>query len=263
MRQIHVCAWMMWAVAACGGGEFSTSGGGEPGTTQGAGASSVGAAPNAAGAGESSEDQLGTGPGGGGQATGGSTSVVSGGGRGGTASGGGPSRGGTANAGASPGTPTADDCPDGVITFRMLPSPKLDAGYLCDAGCGTGWLSITDEKGATGLPITSACGTATCEACEVRQCAAAACLATPLTGAGSELTWDGTYLVKDSCGPKQLVCQRRECVKPGRYHARACAAVSAGASLASGGCVPLEERLCKDVEFEFPATKTVQIVLGD
>jgi hypothetical protein len=94
-----------------------------------------------------------------------------------------------------------------------------------------------------------------------RQCAAAACLATPLTTYGSELTCDGTYLAKDTDGASKMVCQRRDCAKPGKYKARACAAVSAGTSIGAA-CAPKEERLCAEVEFEFPATKTVELILG-
>jgi hypothetical protein len=144
----------------------------------------------------------------------------------------------------------------------MLPAAKLEPELLCDAGCGTGWLSITDKDGAMGMPISSACGTASCEACAVRQCTAAPCLATPLTRRGSELTWDGTYLAKDTCGTSQLVCQRRECVKPGKYKARACAALSGG-GVVGGGCTPQEKQLCTEVEFEFPGTKTVELTLGE
>jgi hypothetical protein len=254
MRQIHACAWIALSLAACGGEEFSTPSSTAPYGSAGRAGSLSQEIPPVAG---------------------------SGGGAGGTASsvsgdpeihnaGAGPSAGGESEASGGEGTGGADskgpnepasDCPNGVVTFRMLPSEKLEPDYLCDAGCGTAWLSITDKEGATGLPISSACGTASCEACEVRQCAAAACLATPLTTRGSEITWDGAYLAKDTCGQSQMVCQRRQCVKAGKYKARACAAVSAGPSV-GGSCTPNEEQLCAEVEFEFPATQTVELILG-
>jgi hypothetical protein len=131
---------------------------------------------------------------------------------------------------------------------------------LCDAGCGTGWLTITDAEGAKAFSIFSACGTASCESCQITQCAAAACLPTPLTAAGSDLVWTGTYMAKDTCGAN-MACQRPACVKPGRYKAKACAALNAGANSTGGACTPKNEQLCTEVEFEFPATTTVNLVL--
>jgi hypothetical protein len=142
----------------------------------------------------------------------------------------------------------------------MLPDPNLPADYLCDAGCGTGWLTITDAEGATAFSIFSACGTASCETCEMLPCAAAACLPTPLTSEGSELVWNGTYLAKDTCGAN-MACQRPACVKPGKYKAKACAAISAGATGNANACQPKQEMLCAQAEFEFPATATVKLQL--
>jgi len=265
MRQIHVCAWMMLTLAACSGGEFSSPSATGLKPTGQSSAGSTSAAPTSGDAGEASTDQAGAAAHDGGQASGGGSAFSAGSPnvKGGSASVGGASVGG-GSSGAVSGAPAEnlDDCPDGTITFRMRPSPKLSSNYLCDVGCGSGWLSITDRDGAVGLPISSACGTASCETCEVRQCAAAACLSTPLGPEGSELTWDGTYLVKDTCGASKLACQRRTCVKPGKYLARACAALSDGQS-SGDGCTPREERLCREVEFEFPATKTVELVLGE
>lgn len=255
MRQIHICAWIVLSLAACSGEEFST--GSMPPSDSGARAGSPALgnaqAGNASGTGGGDGNTSG--------GTGGAEVYVAG-------AGSNDSEASAGESASSPGEPDgngpgqpATDCASGSVTFRMLPSPKLGAEYLCDAGCGTGWLSITDKDGATGLPISSACGTASCEACEVRQCAAAACLATPLTARGTELTWDGAYLAKDTCGASKLVCQRRECVKPGKYKARACAATSADTSV-GGACTPTEERLCAEVDFEFPGTRTVELVLG-
>lgn len=256
MRQIHVGAWIALTLAACGGGKFSTPDSSGPAASIGsAGSASVG------------NPQVAGGGGGGAKRTDSEGSEIhSAGATDDAHSGGqGPSAPIDTNGPDEPtgmGSGGADgDCPTDVVTFRMLPSARLAPDYLCDAGCGTGWLSISDKDGATGLPISSACGTASCESCEVVQCAAAACLASPLTAHGSELSWDGTYLAKDSCGTNKMVCQRRDCVAPGKYKARACAAVSAGPSM-GGSCVPTEQRLCAEVEFEFPATKTVELILG-
>jgi hypothetical protein len=242
MRKIYLCAWMILALPGCSGGEFSTPSSTPPSPS--AGASGGGSTQPEAGA-TAQDAPTAEPPASGGQA--GSTSSSS----------------GSSSANAGGGSSDAlSDCPEGAITFRMLPSPELAPDYLCDAGCSTGWLTITDKDHATSLPISSSCGTASCEACEVRQCATAACLATPLSATGSELVWDGTYLAKDTCGPSKLACQRRSCASPGKYNAKACAAVSAGPSL-TGGCMPREQRICKEVEFEFPATKTVELVLGN
>lgn len=143
----------------------------------------------------------------------------------------------------------------------MLPGADLDHDYLCDASCGTGWLTITDAEGATAFPIFSACGTASCESCEMLGCAAAACLPTPLTAEGSQLIWNGTYLAKDTCGAN-MACQRQACVKPGKYKAKACAAINAGSSGNGPACAPKTEQLCVVAEFEFPATTTVKLVLN-
>lgn len=250
MRQIHVCAWIALTLAACGGGEFSTPESSVPSPVAGrAGSVSQGdPSPASGGIGGAKSTE-----GGGAELQSAGASDESNAGGQGTS---GPNAPPTDDAAGSEG-----DCSSDVVTFRMVPSPKLGPNYLCDVGCGTGWLSITDKDGAMGLPISSACGTASCEACEVRQCAAAACLATPLTAHGSELSWDGRYLAKDTCGASKMVCQRRDCVKPGKYKARACAAVSAGASIGPA-CTPKEERLCAEVEFDFPATKTVELILG-
>lgn len=257
MRQIHVCACFLLALTACGGGEFSTpASGGQRGSENRAGSSSAAGSSAAI-----SDDPAPSASGGAASVGGRPANFPQNGGRSSDDNAGGAGDDTSSTPGGSAAGAASEDCPSGAITFRMLPSSKLEPESLCDAGCGTGWLSITDKDGATGFPISSACGTASCEACEVRQCAAAACLATPLTARGSELVWDGSYLAKDSCGASKLVCQRRACVKPGKYKAKACAAVSAGAS-PGGGCMPKEARLCKEVEFEFPATGSVEIELG-
>jgi hypothetical protein len=49
-------------------------------------------------------------------------------------------------------------------------------------------------------------------------------------------------------------------VKPGKYKAKACAAINGGAN-AYGACTPKNEQLCAEAEFEFPATATVKLVL--
>jgi hypothetical protein len=156
---------------------------------------------------------------------------------------------------------SAEDCPSGTIKFRMLPDPDLAEGYLCDAGCGTGWLTITDAEGAMAYPLFSACGAASCDSCEMLACSASACLPTPVTNAGVELEWAGTYMTKDTCGAN-VACQRATCVKPGRYRAKACAAVNGGASSQNGvACTPKAEQVCAVAEFDFPANETIKLVL--
>jgi hypothetical protein len=174
-----------------------------------------------------------------------------------SAVGGAPTAGGT---GSSGGSNVVSDCAVGKVTFKMLPSANLEHDYLCDAGCGTGWLSITDAEGATAYSPYSACGTASCETCEVQTCAAAACLPKPLTVAGSELSWDGSYFAKDVCGAN-MACQKASCVKPGKYKAKACAAINAGSSSMNGGCMPKDATLCAEAVFEFPGTSVVKLVL--
>lgn len=263
MRQIQAGACLLWALTACSGEEFSP--GGAASTQAHAGAYNAGGATN-------------TGSGGSKAAAGGS-SVAGRSGSGGTgsASGGAPASSG----GASPEPPVASggkenaggaddaapeaggagaECEKGAIEFRMLPAPGLETDYLCDAGCGTGWLSISNQSGSMGFPISSACGTASCASCEVQACTASACLATPLTTAGTKLVWDGTYLAKSTCGASNLACQQPSCVPAGKYKARACAAVNGGVTI-GGGCMPKDEQLCAEVEFEFPATRTVELVL--
>jgi hypothetical protein len=259
MRQIRVCAWFLLALTACGGEEFSSGSSpsaalaGRGGSTVG-GMSGPGASPN--GNSGSSGDfaaggvSLGVGGSSGGQVSTGAAAP-------GAAGDGGDSSPPSGAGGAS------EDCSSGTITFRMLPGSKLTPDFLCDAGCGTGWLSITDADGAAAFSIFPACGTASCDSCEVQECAAAACLATPLNAQGSELVWRGTYLEKDKCGATSMVCQQQACVKPGKYKARACAALNAGANSMGGGCMPKDEQLCAEAEFEFPATKTVRLVLGE
>jgi len=260
MRQIHVCAWLLvtsLAAAACSGEKFT--------------ADEQSSAPNEttgdAAAGTSSRNHAGsTSSAGGLSLSGGGKSASAG-----SASVGGASVGGTASGGSASGTSTGgqysaggaspEECPSGAITFRMLPDPDLEKDFLCDAGCGTGWLTITDAEGATAFSIFSACGTASCESCQMLACAGAACLPTPLTSEGNQLVWTGTYLSKDTCGAN-MACQRQACVKPGKYKAKACAAINGGASAnASLACTPKNEQLCAEADFEFPATATVKLVL--
>jgi hypothetical protein len=267
MRQIQICAWLLLTLTACGGEEFLPGGSSKTSTHDGQGGSS------AAGARQNPDDAANNGGGASNdpEANGGSRAIGAAAGSGGTTSrgmsgAGGPSAAGAAGHGSagfdSGGAVASADCASGAITFRMLPGSSLAPDYLCDAGCGTGWLSISDAAGAVGFSIFSACGAASCDSCEVQTCAAAACLATPLTREGSELVWRGSYLEKDKCGQSNLVCQQRACMKPGKYKARACAAINGGPS-GSGGCLPKDEQLCAEAEFEFPDTKTVKLVLGE
>lgn len=276
MRQIHIGAWL-WLSAlagtACSGGEFST------GETRSGGpaTAAAGTAPGSSKPDDSPEGRGGSnglGAGGraqGGRASSGGTSTSSVGGAtsvGGAANGGAPLSGVSGSeaeensAGSRPAPPTnvgvAADCATGSVTIRMRPGSNLPTDFLCDASCGTGWLTITDAEGATAFSISSACGTATCDTCEVQACGAAACLPTPLRGSGSELVWTGTYLAKDTCGD-YTACQRQACVKPGRYKARACAALNDGES--EHGCMPKEPQLCAEAEFEFPSKEDVVLVL--
>jgi hypothetical protein len=256
MRQIHICAWLLF-LAACGGEAFSTDG--APTTTKGGRGSTTAGATNSPGAAAngSSGASIDFSDGAAGGGAGGSKLSM---GAGGQHTSGGESEGGDSE--QDSGGAASEDCASGAITFRMLPGPNLAPDYLCDAGCGTGWLSITDAEGAAAFSIFPACGTASCDSCEVQQCMAAACLATPLTPKGSELVWRGTYLEKDKCGAASMVCQQQACVKPGKYKARACAALNTGVNSMNGGCMPKDEQLCAEAEFEFPATKTVALVLA-
>jgi hypothetical protein len=157
--------------------------------------------------------------------------------------------------------PAAEDCAEGKVTFKMLPGADMPQDYVCDASCGTGWLTITDAHGASALSIFSACGTASCESCEILPCAAAVCLPTSLTAEGTELTWSGTYLKDDTCGAN-LACQRQTCVAPGKYRAKACANVNAGVNGTDGACMPKDGIvLCSEAEFDFPSTSEVLLVL--
>jgi hypothetical protein len=180
----------------------------------------------------------------------------------GSSAGGAPgSAGGGSTAGASNGGATSHECTTGPVKFRMLPSPDLTPDYLCDAGCGSGWLSISDAAGATVFSIISACGTASCELCEPVPCAAGACLPTLLDSEGRELVWDGTFLKADSCG-NSLACQRRTCMPEGTYRAKACVALNAGPSEMGAGCMPKPDaRLCTEVEFELPGASEVKLIL--
>jgi hypothetical protein len=264
MRQIHLCAWLLLTsavAAACGGEKFSTpeqsSEHDGPGNAARGGSTSRnqgGSVNLSSGSGGQVESQAGTGAF--------SPAVPS---AGGTASGGNVTTGGTAggpsHAGSSPqgGSADEEDCVSASIAFHMLPSPDLPIDFLCDAGCGNGWLTITDAAGATAFPIFSACGATSCDTCSLTPCAAAACFPTPLTAQGSELVWNGTFLAKDSCGAG-TTCQRPACVKPGKYRAKACAAVNGGEA-SDGGCMPKNDLLCAEAEFEFPGQANVKLEL--
>lgn len=259
MRQIHVCAWLWMtalAATACSGGQFSTR---DKESDAGAGDLSEGPSLNDKGSTGGSRSlsvggNVAGGPAGvGGASVGGAASLG-----GATNVSGASSSGGTMAAPPASGGAAAEDCASGSVTIRMLPSPKLPKDYLCDASCGTGWLTITDAEGATAFSISAACGTASCDTCEVQTCGAAACLPTALGAAGSELEWTGTYLAKDTCGD-HMACQRQACVKPGKYKARACAPLNLGDS--EYGCKSEQQQICAEAEFEFPAKEQVLLVL--
>ncbi len=262
MRQIPVCAWLliMCSFVACGGEEFSSS--------------DAGGAANAAPSGQAGAASGGDdGPEGPPAGNSGTTSVTAPGGR--ASTGGRPSGGASGGGGGEPtigaggatssegGASTDLECASGSITFRMLPGPDVPEGYFCDTGCGSGWLTLTDAEGYTAFSISSACGIASCESCEAAQCAAAACLPTPLGPRGAELVWTGTHLSKDTCGQNQA-CQRQTCAAPGKYKAKACANVSAGiSSEAAGACAAKSAQACAEVTFDFPAEGTVDLVLKE
>jgi hypothetical protein len=257
MRQIQLGAWLLsttLVVAACGGERFTTDdrdtseagatefGAGQEGNAPPPETSSGGAAPGEAGRGQ-----------------GGRTS-------GGSASAGGASQGGSSpnvSGGKSGGAGGGDvACATGKVTIRMKPSPDLPDDYLCDAGCGTGWLTITDARGAAAFTLFSACGSVGCDTCSLLPCAAAACLPTPLTSKGNELEWTGSYLAQDACGLSMLACQRTDCAPPGRYKAKACAAINGGSNeLLAGSCLPRDGQVCAETEFDFPGTSEVELVL--
>jgi hypothetical protein len=180
----------------------------------------------------------------------------------GNSAGGAPGAAGSGStAGASSGGAASDECATGSVKFRMLPSPDLPPDFLCDAGCGSGWLTITDLAGATVFSIFSACGTASCELCEPVPCAAGACLPGLLSHEGRELVWDGTFLKAGSCG-NNLACQRRTCMPEGSYRAKACVALNAGASEMGNACMPKDNAsLCTEAEFDFPDEGEVELIL--
>lgn len=255
MRQIQVGAWLLvvsMTAAACSGEKFTTS---DEGTAASAGKNSAPSGRNDAAS--SGEDDDGPPTSGAGKSSGGTTASSGG---ASSAAGTGSSSGGTDAGGDSSGG-TSDECTTGTVKLKMVPSPDLPHDYLCDAGCGTGWLTITDEQGAAAYSLFPGCGSTSCESCSQLPCAAAACLPTPLTAEGRELTWAGTYLTDDTCGMNQA-CQRPTCVKPGRYKAKACAAINGGANeMAGGSCTPKSTQLCSEAEFEFPGTAEVMLVL--
>jgi hypothetical protein len=270
MRQIVLGAWLLIAgtvfSAACGGERFSSeqdTGAGAQGSQNSYRAGNAGSTETRSTGGESNDET--TGPSGGSKsASAGSANQAgqasqAGGGNASGGMAGGTSTGGTNGFAANGGT-DGETCPEGTITFRMLPGPNLSHDYLCDAGCGTGWLTITDPDGLTAFSVFAACGTASCDTCALEPCAAAACLPKPLTGEGVNVDWSGTYMAKDSCGQKAMACQKPACVKPGKYKAKACAAINGGTT-SEGACMPKDAQLCAVTEFEFPATTTVELVL--
>ncbi len=254
MRQIQIGAWLLVtcsAIAACNGEEFAPSEASGTNESQTAGNTSS-AGRNSSG---STNTSAGTGTSGGGKSsTGGSGTLP-------------PAAGSPAMAGSGMSSAGADGedpgqgCAEGKVTFRMVPGADLPEHYLCDAGCGTGWLTITDADGASAFPIFSSCGSASCESCEILPCVAAACLPMPLTATGSELSWSGTYFAPDTCGAN-MACQRQDCVPAGKYKAKACAAVSAGSANGGPGCTPkADAKLCTEVEFDFPSASEITLVL--
>ncbi len=260
MRQIHICAWLVilsCAAAACSGQQFTSSDENASRSGASAGNDYAPAGRNEAAA-SSDDDDAGLSSGGK-SATGGAAST--GGSSAGLAGTGGRSNSGGTGPTGNGGTSSSEECAMGSIKLRMLPDPDLPHDYLCDAGCGTGWLTITDAKGASAFSLFPACGSASCESCSPLPCAAAACLPTPLTAEGNALVWNGNYLTGGTCG-MNMACQRLACVPPGRYKAKACAAINAGNSeMAGNACTPKATQLCAEAEFDFPQTAEVKLVL--
>lgn len=260
MRQIHICAWlamMSSAALACSGEKFT---GNDQSTAADGASSGNGYAPpsrNEAAASNDDDDDgedVGLSTGGRGLTGGSSNGGTS------ASNGGGVFSGGTSPAGSG-GAAHNEECITGSVKLRMVPSPDLPPDYLCDAGCGTGWLTVTDAKGAAAFSLFAACGSASCDSCAPLPCAAAACLPTPLTAEGNALVWDGTHLIEGSCGMK-TACQRPACVPPGRYKAKACAALNGGSNdMAANACTPKAAQLCAEAEFDFPETSEVTLVL--
>jgi hypothetical protein len=269
MRQIRVCAWLCLigsVTAACGGEKFS--GPDQSGTmfqgpasTEG-GSAARGSTAGAPGGNETNDAAT--------PASGGSSGKATSGGSGGASGGSVSASGGSQNASGSsfvagsggqrsPGA-TTNSCGGSSVKFKMLPGQNLPHDYLCDASCGTGWLSITDAAGATAFSLFASCGTASCETCEVQPCTASACYPMPLGQDGSELAWDGTYVTRDTCG-QNMACQKPVCAKPGRYKAKACASINAGSDGSGQGCAPKTEMLCAEAEFDFPGDGDVKLVL--
>ena len=258
---MHVCAWLLLtslSAAACGGEKFTAS---DKNSAENAAASAGKnyAPPSRGDSGTAGDDEEDSPPSSGGRAASGGTSS---GGAVSTTGGTTTNAGGSTSAGGAAGSGTTEACTmGGSVKFKMVPSPDLPHDYLCDAGCGTGWLTITDADGAEAFSIFPSCGSMSCESCSLLPCAAAACLPTPLTGEGSELTWAGTYLAQAICG-MNTACQQPTCAAPGKYKAKACAAVNAGNNeMAGGSCTPKDTQLCAEAEFDFPTTAEVKLVL--
>jgi hypothetical protein len=251
MRQIQIGAWlvsMCSVIAACGGEKFANTESEEPApTSSGSKMSGDTSGPPSSGGSDKSSSDAGR------SGSAGTTSL------GGAAGGG---QGGSGGGSASGGGSSMDECARGEVSFRMLPGPDVPHDYYCDASCGTGWLTITDSAGVEAYPLFSACGSASCESCEVLPCAAAACLPTALTGEGRKLVWNGNYQEPDTCG-QGIACQRASCVKAGKYRAKACVAVNAGSNGQNSGCMPKASALaCAEAEFEFPGDSQVELVVS-
>jgi hypothetical protein len=256
MRQILFGAWLALAssaITACDGEAFAPGASSEDDDSSGP--ASTGSKSGSPGRGDEGANPSSPGASsGGGSSSAGSRTIVPPSAAGSSATGG-SSNGGSATDSAFEG------CAEGKVTFKMVPGDDLPRDYVCDASCGTGWLTITDVYGASALSIFSACGTASCESCEILPCAAAACLPTSLTAEGTELSWSGTYLKDDTCGGN-MACQRQSCVAPGKYRAKACANVNAGVNGMNGACMPQDGVvLCSEAEFDFPSTSEVRLVL--
>lgn len=257
MRQILFGAWLALAssaITACDGEAFAPGVSSEDDDSSSSSSGSKSGGAGRGSAGTSNTSGGGTGSGGGASSAGSSTIALPGAGMTGSAASG-------SSSGGSGMEPADQECADGRVTFRMLPGPDLPHDYVCDASCGTGWLTITDAEGASALSIFSACGTASCESCEILPCGAASCLPTSLTAEGTELSWSGTYLKEDACGAN-VACQRQSCVAPGKYKAKACANVNAGVNGMDGSCMPQDGMvLCTEAEFDFPSSGEVRLVL--
>ena len=161
------------------------------------------------------------------------------------------------------GSSSNDNCPGTTVNFQVVPAPNSPTQWCLGmpGSCGGQTMTILDASGALGL--SSYCQMA-CETCTMNLCPPLACLLpVELTNAGSNYSWDGTYVISSNCGSSATACMAKRCAAPGRYQFRACGFANPDptSTSACSTAPSTTTQTCTQVTFDYPATTPVVVTM--